>query len=254
MALLLLLSLPHGVHNIRVIGPKVAEDAVVDDAHQVAGRQQVQLVRDPHHRLVCHHLADAVLEDMHSGVLVHGTERVVQQHQLTLVVGSTCKAHTLALPTRQVHATLACQEGIAVVQHLQVKLQGAGVHHLPVLLLVIGQAEQDVVADGQVLHPRRLGHVRHSAANMHLALGQAHGLQDGLQHTALATTHAAHDGQHLALLHLQLGDDKLEVIRGGGVHQLRIDKVDLHHLGLGLGLLLIQQQVVLQAAHGGQGL
>ena len=126
-------------------------------------------------------------------------ERVVQQHQLRLLVRSARQAHTLPLPARQVHAALARERAVAVLQDGQVKLQRARVHHLGgeerevgegkrvpmcvhvctcvfmgnsygqlhaqpagvveggahlfVLGLIERQAKEDVVADGQVLHP-----------------------------------------------------------------------------------------------------
>jgi hypothetical protein len=39
----------------------------------------------------------------------------------------------------------------------------------------------------------------------------------------LTTANSAHNGAHLSGLDLQLGDDKLEVFGGRGVHQLSID-------------------------------
>lgn len=58
--------------------------------------------------------------------------------------------------------------------------------HLLVLRLVVRQAEQDVVAQGEVLHPGRLRHVRHGAAHVHLPRLHLHVVQHSLEDAALA--------------------------------------------------------------------
>lgn len=58
--------------------------------------------------------------------------------------------------------------------------------HSLVLLLIIGHAKQDVVTQGQVLHPRCLRDVGDGAANIDPALLHTHLGQDSLQDAALA--------------------------------------------------------------------
>jgi hypothetical protein len=59
--------------------------------------QELQLVCHKHHCLLQQEPLDALVKDVLGSVLVHSRERVVQQHQLSIMVGCPRKAHTLAL-------------------------------------------------------------------------------------------------------------------------------------------------------------
>mmetsp|Transcript_13475 Transcript_13475/g.33014 ORF Transcript_13475/g.33014 Transcript_13475/m.33014 type:complete len:265 (-) Transcript_13475:1342-2136(-) len=220
------------VERVGVVGAKVGHVAILHDGDLVALGQQLQLVGDPHHRLVAQHAADAMLEDVDGGVLVHGRQGVVQQHQLRVVVGGARQAHALALATGQVDAALTSHGLVTVRQDLQIQLQRAGMDDLLVLDLIKGQAKQDVLPQAQVLHPGGLGHVGHGPAHSHATLLQNHVLQDGLEHGRLAAANAAHDGHHLSGLDAELGDVQLELVSLLlGVHQLGIVKLDFGLLG-----------------------
>ncbi len=85
---------------------------------------------DQHGGLVAEDAPDAVLKDVVRGVVVHGRQSVVQQHQVAAKVGGAGQVQALALAAGQVDAA---QAGLALVpggKDLQVELQGAGVQHL----------------------------------------------------------------------------------------------------------------------------
>ena len=76
-----------------------------------------------------------------------------QQHEVAAEVGGAGEVEALALAARQVDAAQAGLALVAQLQDLEVELEGAGVQHALVALLVEGLAEDDVVLEGQVLAP-----------------------------------------------------------------------------------------------------
>ena len=75
----------------------------------------------------------------------------------------------------------------ALGQNLEVKLERTGVDDGAIAFLVVRQPEEDVVAQREILHPGRLGHVRDGAADSNTAGRHDHLLQNCLQHAGLAT-------------------------------------------------------------------
>ncbi len=90
---------------------------------------------------------DAVVEDPLGGVRVDGAQAVVENQVLRVRVDGTGKRDALLLPAREGDAFLADQRFVAVVQNLQVTLQGAGDDDVLVPLLVEGRREQNVFLD-----------------------------------------------------------------------------------------------------------
>ncbi len=62
------------------------------------------LVRDEHDGLVAEQALDAVVEDVVRRVVVHGRQRVVQQHQVALGVGAAGQVDALPLAAAEVDA------------------------------------------------------------------------------------------------------------------------------------------------------
>lgn len=137
-------------------------------------------------------------------------ERIVKEDRVGAEVGSTGNVNTLALAARQVEAAQAAKGGVALGQHLEVGLEGACMHHVAVLGLIVGPAEEDVVADGQVLDPGGLRHVGDLASDVELASLVGHVAHDGLQQGSLTSADAAHHSHNLPRRNVELGNCQLE--------------------------------------------
>ncbi len=74
---------------------------------QAGGLPAAHLVGDQDGGLVGKHVLDAVLEDVLGGVVVHGGQGVVKQHQVAVEVGAAGQVQALALAARQVDAAQA---------------------------------------------------------------------------------------------------------------------------------------------------
>mmetsp|Transcript_17442 Transcript_17442/g.43894 ORF Transcript_17442/g.43894 Transcript_17442/m.43894 type:complete len:940 (-) Transcript_17442:126-2945(-) len=235
-----------------VPGAEVDHVATVHDGDLVALGQELDLVGDQDHSLVAHQAAQAVAKDVVGGVVVHGGQRVVQQHQVGLGVGGAREVQALALAARQVDAAQASHGVVTLGQNLKVKLQGAGVDDGRVLVLVHLGAKQDGVTQRQVLAPGVLGHVRDAAAGHSLTSLLLHVAQDGGDEGGLAGTHAASDSHQLAGGHGELGHVQREGVRVG-VLELGVADADTGGVGHGLALRHLSQQVCLDALNGRHG-
>ena len=106
------------------------------------------------------HPIEQLLADVH----VDGRQRVVQKVEICLAVRSARHGHSLSLATRQVDAPLSDFGLVARWQHLEVRLECAGIEHRVVSRIIEWLAEQDVVPESGVLNPRSLCHVCHLLA------------------------------------------------------------------------------------------
>jgi len=83
-------------------------------------------------------------------------EGVVEEDGVGVEVGGAGDVDALALATGEVHAAEATGRAVALGEHFEVRIEGAGVGGVVVAGLVEGQAEGDVVADAHVLNPSGL--------------------------------------------------------------------------------------------------
>lgn len=93
------------VHGQAVVGHLAA----VHDRDTVALRKQLQLMCDEDDCLVLEHAFNALVKDVCRRVLVDGAQRIVEQHDVTVVVDSAREADALTLATREVNPTLTCE-------------------------------------------------------------------------------------------------------------------------------------------------
>mmetsp|Transcript_4064 Transcript_4064/g.8813 ORF Transcript_4064/g.8813 Transcript_4064/m.8813 type:complete len:286 (-) Transcript_4064:1234-2091(-) len=237
------------VQDLGIIRAEVGHVTVLHHRDVVAGGQQLQLMCDPDDSLVLEHALDAVVEDVQRSMLVHSTERVVQQHDVSGVVGGPRQANTLPLTTRQVDATQPTLALVTQGQDLQVKLKGAVVDDAVVVLLVPGLTKHDAVAHRQVLAPGVLGHIGDAAASRGLAAELLHVAQHCVDEGGLAGTHTAHHSHQLTGPAAELLDLEAEVV-GTRVAELAVVHMDSRLAGDALTLRDVHKQEVLNAVQG----
>ena len=135
---------------------------------------------------------DHLVEHVLPHVGVHGGQGVVQQVEGAVAVHGPCHAQPLLLSSAQVDALLPWTgmlqdvlltylRLVASWQHLQVRLERAGLHHPVVERLVVPLAEGDVALQGGVLNPGLLGHVGRAALHIDRSRRPPHLPQQGRQ-------------------------------------------------------------------------
>lgn len=137
---------------------------VVDKKQLVHVAQEVPLIGHEDARLVSKDavVAHDFLEDLPANVGIQGTQRVIQQVDVALVVGGTCQGEPLLLTATQSFTLLPDLGEVSGWQTIQVVRQLAGGQHVLVAVFVHLLPIQDVVTDGHVVHARHLGHIPHA--------------------------------------------------------------------------------------------
>jgi hypothetical protein len=75
--------------------------------------EQLQLVGNQHHGFISQEPLNAPVKDVLTGVLVYSRQGIVQQDQISVMIGSTGQAHPLALATRKVDTPFARHGGVS---------------------------------------------------------------------------------------------------------------------------------------------
>ena len=186
----------------------LADSSVLHDDDLVAVVEEADLVRDEDQRLGLAEPLEALLVDLARHLRVDGRDRVVEDEDVRVRVEGACERQPRLLPSRQRDALLADDGLVAVLEDLEVGSQAGLVHGPRVALLVVGEAEEDVVADGVGEDDGLLLDVGDAAARLELAGEKGDFPEDDAQQAALARANAASDAVEDASLEEQVDVDQ----------------------------------------------
>jgi len=109
-----------------------------------------------------------IVKDVFANVTVDSTERIVQEIHVGIVVHSPSQTNSLLLTSGQVDSLFTNLGLVASGQHLNVRLQSAGINNPVVIDSIQAFAESDVVLQGGILDPGLLRYVSKRSLGINL--------------------------------------------------------------------------------------
>ena len=167
---------------------------------------------------------EALEEDVASDLVVEGTERVIDEHDVLIPVEGAGQVDSLLLASAQVDGLLADLCEVPGGELGDVVQEGAAEDALVVGLLVEGPPEKDVVLQGRVHQEGLLRDIAHRALGPDGPFGDLHLVHDGEEQTRLPAAHLTDDSDELAWLDVEIDVAQGDLVGGVlGVLEVRGD-------------------------------